>query len=59
MKVTITLILTILCLLVILFCTVKRCADEDKKINMPNNEEDLSKLIDDLSKNKTTRIRNR
>lgn len=36
---------------------MKKKKDEDKKINMPNNEEDLSKLIDDLSKNKITRIR--
>lgn len=41
MKVTITLILTIVCLLVILFCTVKRCADEDKKIK--EFEEELKK----------------
>ena len=31
---------------------MKKRKDEDKKIKMPKTEEDLSKLIEDLSKNK-------
>ncbi len=35
---------------------MKKRKDEDKKIKMPKTEEDLSKLIEDLSKNKKARI---